>query len=103
MPEIKGRAMRPNEMHLVKSSSLPPEILDIWNQVIAEAWTGNQAVVRQSDIKRAIQARYTGEFEFRFLDIEPIYEDAGWRVVYDKPAYCETYEPTFTFTKKRSR
>lgn len=36
----------------------------------------------------------------QYLDVEDIYRKEGWKVVYDKPAYCETYEPTFTFSKK---
>jgi hypothetical protein len=36
-------------------------------------------------------------FDNCWLDIEPIYRKVGWRVNYDSPAYCETYEANFTF------
>jgi len=39
-------------------------------------------------------------FDKGWLNIEPMYRAAGWKVVYDKPAYNESYEPTFTFTKR---
>jgi hypothetical protein len=34
------------------------------------------------------------------MDFEPFYEKAGWKVVYDKPGYCESYAANFTFTRK---
>ena len=36
-------------------------------------------------------------FDNHWLDIEPIYRKAGWKVIYDCPAYCENYPATFTF------
>ena len=40
-------------------------------------------------------------FTNNWLDIEPLYEDIGWKVTYDKPGFNETYEATFTFDKKK--
>lgn len=37
-------------------------------------------------------------FDNHWLDIEPIYRKVGWKVEYDKPGYCETYDANFTFT-----
>ena len=36
-------------------------------------------------------------FDNNWLDIEPTYRKAGWKVIYDGPAYCENYPATFTF------
>jgi hypothetical protein len=36
-------------------------------------------------------------FEKGLLDVETVYERAGWKVTYDKPAYNETYPATFRF------
>lgn len=36
-------------------------------------------------------------FDNHWLDIEPKYRRAGWKVEYDKPAYCEDYKANFTF------
>lgn len=38
-----------------------------------------------------------------WLDIEPLYRKAGWKVVYDKPGYCESYKANFTFSKPKKR
>jgi hypothetical protein len=39
-------------------------------------------------------------YEYRWLDIEKIYEDFGWIVEYEKPSYCEDFPATFKFSKK---
>lgn len=39
-------------------------------------------------------------FTNHWLDIEPLYREVGWKVEYDKPAYCENYPANFTFTEK---
>lgn len=40
-------------------------------------------------------------FEARWLKVESIFKAVGWDVVYDAPAYCESYDPTFTFKKSK--
>ena len=39
-------------------------------------------------------------FRNGWLNIEATYEATGWDVQYDKPAYYEDREATFTFTPK---
>lgn len=36
-------------------------------------------------------------FKNNWLDIEPTYRRVGWIVIYDKPAYNESYPANFTF------
>jgi len=36
-----------------------------------------------------------------WLDVGKIYENAGWKVEYDRPGFNESYEATFSFTAKR--
>jgi hypothetical protein len=38
-------------------------------------------------------------FNDKLLDVEPIFRDAGWTVIFDKPAYNESYSSTFEFKK----
>lgn len=40
-------------------------------------------------------------FDNNWLDIEPIYRQAGWKVDYDKPGYNEFYDANFTFRQKK--
>lgn len=39
-------------------------------------------------------------FAEKWLDVEEIFRQVGWSVSYDNPAYNESYEPSWTFTKK---
>lgn len=37
-------------------------------------------------------------FDRHWLDFEDLYRQKGWKVEYDKPAYCETYPAYWKFT-----
>ena len=38
------------------------------------------------------------------MDIEPVFEQAGWKVDFDRPGYNEgPYDAYFQFTKKKKR
>ena len=39
-------------------------------------------------------------YEKKLLDVEDIFRGVGWTVMYDKPAFCETYPAYFEFKKK---
>lgn len=39
-------------------------------------------------------------FDNHWLDVEDTYRKAGWKVEFDKPAYCESYKAYFVFSKK---
>jgi len=83
----------------------PPAVINVFNQLIAKHWTGTRAVVGQNEavagVMSALNASRSEVFAQRWLDVEPLFEAAGWDVYYDKPGYSESYEATFTFTKKK--
>ena len=99
------KPITPGEVVKVKAATLPDEVLTIWNEAIAAAWSGSSAVVKQTEIAGSIASRMdcTRDHVYKehWLDIEPVFRAAGWKVVYDSPAYCESDPATFTFTKKR--
>lgn len=41
-------------------------------------------------------------FDNGWLNIEPLYKEAGWEIIYDKPAYNESYDAYFTFKPTKS-
>ena len=99
------KPISPNEVKHV----IPDLIIEAVNKLIQEKWDGKRAVIKQCEILDRIvntnqdSPNYLtrGEiFEKHFLDFENLYRAEGWNVDYDKPAYCETYEPYFTFTKE---
>ena len=81
--------------------------------MIAKKWDGHSSKFKQDDIINIILTKMnikmktnspfmlTDEYLFdnKFLDVEDIYRKQGWVVAYDKPAYNETYDAIFEFTK----
>ena len=83
---------------------IPPEVFEVFNDLILKNWNGKQAKVCQKEVAVlvAVKLNITRDivFDKNFLDIENNYRNAGWTVKYDKPAYDENYEAYFLFTKQ---
>lgn len=92
--------------------SSPDFVIEAVNTLLKEKYkhaTG-KAVLIQDEVVEAIlsAAEKNGQglprhtlFDTGWLDFEHLYEQSGWKVVYDKPGYCETYGANYTFTKKK--
>lgn len=85
---------------------VPALVIDVFNQLVAKHFNEKigAAVVKQEDVVALLVeagCRRDTIFAQHWLDVEPIYERAGWKVRHDKPGYCEDYAATFTFTVKR--
>lgn len=95
--------VRPEDVAAAKAAALPPEVIDVFNELIVAAWDGRSATVMLGDAAEAVSERlgisHEEAFERHLLDVEPVYRAAGWDVTYDKPGYNETYRPHFTFRR----
>lgn len=103
----KGLPITPEEVVQQKKVQIPPEVFNAFNDMIAKHWNGISARFTQNAVVVAILAylpeKNAGDiFSNHWLDVEDIYREAGWRVVFDRPGYCDSYEATFEFSKKRS-
>lgn len=109
------KPISPNEVVETKKTIVfPSKVIEAWNFLIAKNYSAGKSVVKQDDAVKTL-IEYLGLdqkddrgsrnycYENRYLDIEEVYRNEGWSVEYDKPAYYETYEPTFTFKKGKSR
>lgn len=100
------KPISPDDVVVKKKEILPKEVFEAFNELIIEGWNGYQSIVKQKEVVILIAQKLDIEstsiiYSNHYLDIEEIYEEAGWNVEYDKPGYCESYEATFTFTKKK--
>lgn len=105
--------IKPSEVAAAKANAIPNEVYEAFNELIAKNWDGHEAVVGQGEAASlALDKLNTGDREVtsaqlyanHWMDVEGAYRKMGWRVEYDKPGYCEDYEPTYTFRKgKRAR
>lgn len=102
----------PDEIGKHKKKHIPNEVIQAFNSLIAKKWNGKSAKVKQDEVIKEICSIFQQAtdaaivdtrnkiFAENWLNVEDIYEDAGWKVTYDKPAYCETYDAYFEFRKK---
>lgn len=101
------KPISPKDVVNKKREALPEKVLEAFNELIARNWDDYSSVVLQKEVANLIASKLditTSEvYSNHYLDVEDIYRKAGWIVEYDKPAYCETYEASFTFTKPRTR
>ena len=103
----KVKPISPDELIVQKKKEFPEVVIEVVNRLVKEKWNGKQAIVMQADIVNGIlgNSRYTKNeiFEKHLLDFEDIYREQGWKVTYDKPAYCESYDPYFLFERKTKK
>jgi len=101
--------IKPSEVVDKKQALIPDEVLEAFNNLIAQKWNGVSATLRQDDVVALIITlflksgkEYTKAdiHKNNWLDIEDVYRKVGWNVYYDKPCYNESFEPTFTFKHK---
>lgn len=84
-------------------ASIPDEVIEAFNELIKNNLHNYYAVVTQTAVielaleKAGHRFSRTEIFDNKWLDIEKIFQKAGWKVTYDGPAYCEDYEATFKF------
>lgn len=101
-----GVPITPDQIGHAQRVALPPVVVDTWNTLIAQHWSGGSAKIMQNeavtDLMAATGLSRTDVFDKHYLDIEQMYRDAGWKVEYDKPGYNESYEASFTFSKGRA-
>lgn len=95
-------AIKPSEVDKAREVAIPEEVLNVFNALIVKKWNGHSARFTQDVVVAELEKIYDRQliFDSHYLDVEPVYRKADWTVVYDKPAYCETYSANWTFTKK---
>lgn len=92
----------PQEVIEHKQKQIPDEVINTFNELIAQNFNGYSATVIQKDVVSLLEKRgfiRDGIFNYHLLDVEDIYRNAGWKVKYDKPAYCESYDAYFEFRR----
>jgi hypothetical protein len=102
--EIKP--IRPDEITSNLLDIIPSAIIQATNILLKEKYRGTGSVdIKQDEIINkalSIDESLTRDeiFSKKYLDIEKLYSEYGWKVSYDKPSYRENYDAYFTFNKK---
>jgi hypothetical protein len=89
--------------------NFPDEVILAFNNLLAKRMNSYSITILQKDaVKEIIKCfKDNGKtitsdqiFKKHWLDVEPNYRAQGWKVTFDKPGYCESYEASWTFSKK---
>jgi hypothetical protein len=108
--EENVKPISPEEIGNEKIKTIPVAMIQAVNELLSMKWNGTSATLRQDDImaryfkiigKENDRANRDEVFDKHMLDFEHAYRSLGWKVYYDRPAYNESYEPTYEFTKKK--
>ena len=90
--------IKPEDVIPLRSKSVPDWVIEAVNRLIVAKWDGKEAIVYQEDIVK--QYLGDGNFDYTWLDFEDIFREAGWKVIYDKPHYSDSYKAHFIFMRK---
>lgn len=90
------------EVYDAKCQGIPNEIVLVVNKLIKENFntSDNSSKVYQDDILNEITIEKERVYRNHWLDIEPLYESAGWDVSYYHSACWESFPSYFVFSKK---
>ena len=93
------KPIRPQDV----KGEVPNVVIEIFNMLINKKFSGSSAVIYQKEVVKILVEEHSMNsdeiFDRCYLDVEEIYRKAGWRVVYDKPAYNESYDAYWVFGK----
>lgn len=93
------------------TKELPDFVIDAVNAQIKKNYKFGPFRMLQKDLIKEIMNLAPEElnlkrqqiFDEGYLEIESVYNKAGWVVTYDGPGYNESYEPVFIFAPKKKK
>ncbi len=97
-----GIPIKPTEIPVAKAVVIPPFVFDCFNKLIVLNFSNGKSHFLLREIAKMVEEECKAHnmlYNFKFLDVEDAYRANGWKVEYDYPAYCETYDASFTFTE----
>lgn len=95
------KPISPVEASAIKAQIFPEGVIQCWNDVISLHFVNGRSKFTQYEIQSLIASRMNVNvstvFLNRWLDVEPLYESVGWKIIYDKPDRGELCGATFEF------
>lgn len=103
----------PDEAKANKVHTLPVQLIQAINELLSEKYTdGGTIRITLKDLKARCRRVFgqdgmssnadpISSWPDSVWDFEPVYRQQGWSVMYDKPAYNESYDGFYAFKRKR--
>lgn len=100
------KPIRPSEVAKNKINVIPDPVIKAFNEIITLNYNDGISHFKLKEVVKLIltknpRIKESDLFDNNWLDVEDMYRRAGWQVEYDNPAYNESYDANFTFTRKR--
>ncbi len=96
-------AITPGQVKKKLGTAIPEAVIEAVNELlIANMDSDMDCTLKRGEVERAIKARMgVKEVDMKWLDFEPVFRRAGWKVEYDRPGYNESYEGYWKFSQRR--
>jgi hypothetical protein len=103
--------IKPEDVQDKRNESIPEPVFEAFNELIVREWALGSANFTLTEVANlAIEKlRKTDEsfkdltrqqmYDKGWMDVEPAYRKAGWKVEFDKPGWEQSYDANFTFSK----
>jgi len=98
---MKPRPIRPSDF---KSPLIPDQVIEAFNELIAEKFNNNSAIITIDDAKNRIVLKMEidyDEINMNWLNVERIYREVGWKVHFDHACAADDYESYYVFKKQQ--
>lgn len=98
-----AKPITPSEAVAKKATVIPDGVIEAFNLLIAKHFDGRESVVTlkeaAAEIRRQMGYDRNKTVPQAYLDVEPLFRKAGWKVKYEQPGYCESGDACYTFSK----
>lgn len=102
------KPITPTEVKENLHETVPAFVIEVFNALLLRHFRNGVARITASEVVAEIvlqKPELTKKeiYDRKWLDVEDIFAEVGWKVEYHKPAYCEQhFDPHFVFKAKRS-
>ncbi len=110
------KPITPEEAGIQKIRELPDFVITAFNEIIVKNLANGRSHFKLKDVAEHMrQVHSRGDYRLlmtntafdkqaqaeHWYDVEPFFRASGWKVEYDGPGFNESYDATYTFTKKK--
>ena len=99
------RPITPSQVVELKQEAMPEEVIEAFNELIIKNWNGHVAKITKNAVINLIIEKLGKEDKYRtvisdkhYLDVEDIFEKAGWEVEFSIPSVDYCYDGWFRFS-----
>lgn len=92
--------IKPSDIPAAKLAAFPDGVIEAFNELILQSYSDGFARISQNSIIERMLKKGLDRSDISvkgWLNVEEIYRQAGWTVVYDKPGFNEAGDAYFEF------